>query len=74
MTLDQADTVLPGKTEGREITRLDMALLRNRYFKTYHEEHAFENMLLLDTTRLTADETAERLDTYIKEQIRLYHS
>ncbi len=67
-----ADKKVPGKVNGREITWLDMALLQNRYYKTYHDEHQFPNMLLMDTTDMTVDEEANQVEAYVKKQINLF--
>lgn len=68
---ERANKVLPYKVDGKEITQTEMMLLRNRYFKIYHDEHEFQNMILIDTTDMTVSEIADRIEAYIKEQICL---
>ena len=62
------------KVAGSEMSWAEMAVLRNRYFKTYHDEHPFRNMILIDTTDLTIDEAANQVEAYIKQQINLYQA
>ncbi len=64
-----ADKKVSGKLDGKEISWLDMALLRNRYYKTYHDEHQFPNMILIDTTDMTIDKAANQVEAYIRQQI-----
>lgn len=59
------------KVVGSEISWGEMAVLRNRYFKTYHDEHMFRNMILIDTTNMTIDEAANQVETYIMQQMKL---
>ena len=59
------------KVVGSDMTWLDRALLLNRYYKIYHDEHQFENMVLIDTTDMTIEEAANQVEEYIKQQIDL---
>lgn len=60
------------KVVDSDMTWLDKSLLRNRYYKIYHDEHQFENMFLIDTTDMTADEAANQVEAYITQQIDLF--
>ena len=52
------------------MTWLDKSLLRNRYYKIHHDEHQFENMVLIATTDMTIEEAADQVEEYIKQQIK----
>ena len=57
---------------GSGMSWVEMAVLRNRYFKTYHDEHPFRNMIIIDTTDMTIEEAANQVEAYIKQQIDLF--
>lgn len=57
---------------GSGMSWVEMAVLRNRYFKTYHDEHPFCNMIIIDNTDMTADEAADQVEAYITQQIDLF--
>ncbi len=65
---DFADKVV----QGSNFSRLDLALTQNTYFIRYHNDHQFANMVLIDTSNLTAKETADRIHAYMMEQIALF--
>lgn len=70
---DSANKIVPGtdKTWPGGKTWGDMAVLRNQYFKIYHDEHEFPNMVLIDTTDRTVDEAANQVEAYIQRQMDL---
>ena len=57
------------KKVGSNMTLLDLAIIRNKYYKEYYEEQNYKNMVLIDTTNMTVSEVAKQVFAYVQKQI-----